>query len=280
MSGDFQDWIGRERLAEDRIDLNRAEGLRVTLESPDPAFAEGRPLPELWHWAYFWEFPPLSGVGPDGHAARGEFLPPLPLPRRMWAGSRLTWHAPLPVGAAARRTSTILKVEQKTGRSGRLAFVTVGHRIEGPGGLAIEEEHDIVYREAAQPGAPPAAGPAPAPAEAPWRREIRPTPVLLFRYSALTFNGHRIHYDQPYATGVEGYPGLIVHGPLLATLMVDLARREAPGRRIAGFAFRARSPIFDTAPFAVCGAPSGDAAAVWVAGPQGELAMQGEVTFG
>ncbi|MEX2629792.1 MAG: MaoC family dehydratase N-terminal domain-containing protein [Tistlia sp.] len=279
MGGDFTGWIGRERSLADRIDANRAEALRVTLESADPAMAEGRPLPELWHWAYFWELPPLSGVGPDGHAARGEFLPPIPLPRRMWAGSRLTWHAPLPVGALAERRSTILKVEEKSGRSGRLAFVTVGHSITGPGGLAIEEEHDIVYREAPAAGAPPPRL-EPAPVTAAWRRELAPSPVLLFRYSALTFNGHRIHYDQPYATGVEGYPGLIVHGPLLATLMVDLARREAAGRRLARFAFRARSPIFDTAPFAVCGEPGAEGATLWIAGPDGALAMQGEVSFG
>ncbi len=279
MSGDFQEWVGREQVASDRIDRNRAEALRATLESKDPPVAEGAALPELWHWAYFWETAPLSGVGRDGHAARGEFLPPVPLPRRMWAGSRLSWHAPLPVGAEATRRSTILGVEQKTGRSGRLAFVTVGHRIEGPQGLAVEEEHDIVYREEASPDAP-APPPEPAPAEAPWRRSIEPGPVLLFRYSALTFNGHRIHYDRPYASGVEGYPGLIVHGPLLATLMVDLARREARGRRIARFSFRARSPVFDTAPFAVCGAPEGETARLWVEGAEGQLAMQGEVGFG
>ena len=277
--GEATDWIGRSRQDRDVIDANRAEGLRVTLESRDPPFTAGAALPELWHWAYFWELPPLSAVGPDGHAARGEFLPPIPLPRRMWAGSRLTWHAPLKIGAEARRTSTVLKVEEKQGRSGRLTFVTVGHRVEGPDGLAVEEEHDIVYREAARPGSPATAAET-APPTAAWRREIRPTPVLLFRYSALTFNGHRIHYDQPYATGVEGYPGLIVHGPLLATLMVELARREAQGRRIARFSFRARSPIFDTGPFSVCGQPGGAAAEVWVTGPAGELAMRGEVTFG
>ncbi len=276
---DWSGWIGRTAEAEDAMDVARANALQATLESEDPEFAAGDFLPPLWHWCYFWQAIPLSGVGRDGHGARGAFLPPIELPRRMWAGSRVTWHEGLPLGAPARRVSTILDVVAKEGRSGPLAFVTVKHEISGAAGLALTEEHDIVYRAAPQPGEAAPAG-RPAPADLPWRREISPDPVLLFRYSALTFNGHRIHYDHPYVTEVEGYPGLIVHGPLLATLMVDLARRAQPARRIAGFSFRALSPIFDTAPFSVAGRPLGESADLWVVNPAGDIAMQGQVVFG
>lgn len=274
----WSEWIGKQEGRQDLLDLNRAEGLRATLESLDAPFKEGAGLPELWHWAYFWSIAPMSKLGYDGHAAKGEFLPPIALPRRMWGGSRLTWHRPLRLGLPAERQSEIKKVAQKEGRSGKLAFVTVGHRYLQEGGLCLEEEHDIVYREAAKPGAV-APSPEPAPETAAWSRQISPDPVLLFRYSALTFNGHRIHYDQPFATGPEGYSGLIVHGPLLATFMVDLARRNAGARKLGSFSFRALSPIFDTAPFGVCGEPDQTGAKLWVSNATGGLAMQGRVDW-
>ncbi|MGF1611831.1 MAG: MaoC family dehydratase N-terminal domain-containing protein [Kiloniellales bacterium] len=273
-------WVGREATADDVIDLQRVAAMQALLDR-DEGLKAGDPLPPLWHWLYFWQTAAQSALGSDGHAARGEFLPPIELPRRMWAGSRLRFPRPLPIGAAATRRSTIASVEEKRGRSGRLAFVTVRHEVAVAGVTCIEEEHDIVYREAPRGDAPPPES-EPAPASAAWRRKIRPDPVLLFRYSALTFNGHRIHYDRTYATEVEGYPGLVVHGPLLATLMVDLARRERPQARIAAFQFRARAPLLDGAPFTLAGAPApdGKSAALWVAGPQGELAMQGSVELG
>ena len=197
------------------------------------------------------------GIGADGHPKRGGFLPDVPLPRRMWAGGRLAYsERAIRVGEAIRRSSEIAKVDVKQGRSGTLVFVLVKHRIEGAGGGSIEEEHDIVYRDAPQKGAP-APTPPSAPTGASWTQTITPDPVLLFRYSALTFNGHRIHYDQPYVTRVEGYPGLIVHGPLISTLLLELLRREQPQRRLVRYSFRAVSPLFDTAPFTVSGAPAG-----------------------
>ena len=283
----LNDWIGRSREAEDRIDPVRVWAMQALLDrAPLPGeggLAEGDPLPPLWHWLAFWDIAPQAGLGPDGHAARGEFLPPVALPRRMWAGSRLRFLRPLPIGASVRRRSTIESIEEKQGRSGALVFVTVGHCLEIDRGLAVEEQHDIVYRAApsaeSAAAAAPAAPAALAPGDADWSRTIEPDPVLLFRYSALTFNGHRIHYDRDYCRAVEGYPGLVVHGPLMATLMVDLARRERPDAGIAAFAFRAKRPIFDTAPFTVAGRAGGDGAAVWVADPQGALAMDGRVTF-
>ena len=275
---ELQDWIGRTHLVEDTADLGRAVALQATLESPEDPLASGDALPELWHWIYFWETVPLSGTGADGHGARGRFLPPIDLPRRMWAGSRLTWLRPLRIGLAMTRQTEIAAIQVKQGRSGRLAFVTLRHVVSDPAGPLLEEEHDIVYREAAEAGESWRPG-APSERNLVWSREIVPSPLLLFRYSALTFNGHRIHYDRPYATEVEGYPALIVHGPLLATCMVDLARRSAPDKRVASFRFRALAPIFDDAPFRVCGDPDDGGADLWVEGFGRSLCMEGRVDW-
>ena len=273
-------WVGREETVADVIDAGRARAMQAALDDRAPPLDVGDPLPPLWHWLYFWTVAPAAALGPDGHPERGGFLPPIELPRRMWAGSRVAFHRPLPLGAQATRRSTITDVTFKAGRSGPLAFVTVRHEIGDGQGPCLADEHDIVYRAAARSGETPRPG-DPAPADASWRREVRADPVLLFRYSALTFNGHRIHYDHPYATGTEGYPGLVVHGPLLATMMVELARARHPEAPIAAFAFRALRPIFDTAPFTVAGRLAGDrsGAELWVADPDGLLAMRGTVEF-
>lgn len=273
----LEDWIGRTGSQDDSIHASQAKMLAATLDL-DEAFAPGDALPPLWHWTYFLPQDLRREIGPDGHRRRGGFLPPVPLPRRMWAGGRLQFHQPLRIGEAATRHSRIESVARKGGKSGELVFVTVSHEISGTRGLALREEHDIVYRGLPAPGtAPPA--PMPAPADAQFETGIVPDPVLLFRYSALTFNGHRIHYDQPYVTREEGYPGLIVHGPLIATLLVGQLRTQAPGRELASFEFRALSPLFDIAPFQVCGRIEGDAARLWARGPQGQLAMQATATF-
>lgn len=271
------DWIGRTETATETLRPFPADALAATLDR-DESYPEGAALPDLWHWLYFLPLHKLSESGRDGHAARGGFLPPVPLPRRMWAGSRFRFQAPLRVGAHATKRSTILKVEEKQGRSGPLCFVTVGHELIDGDTLCIAEEHDIVYREDPAPGAP-APAPQPAPEGSAFHRVISPDPVLLFRYSALTFNGHRIHYDQPYATGVEGYPGLVVHGPLLATLLMDLLRRQDMGR-VTGFAFRALATITDTADFAVHGARQPDGSVrLWARRADGALAMDATATL-
>ncbi len=271
-------WIGRSEESRDTIDPLRARAMQAALDDPGAPLGPGDALPPLWHWLYFWTVAPRADLGPDGHPARGGFLPPIDLPRRMWAGSRVAFPRPLPIGAQATRHSEIADVRLKEGRSGPLAFVTVRHRIGTEEGICIEEEQDLVYGAAPMPGAAPRPG-EPAPATAAWRREIVPDPVLLFRYSALTFNGHRIHYDRKFSTEVESYPGLVVHGPLLATLMVELARRERPEARVARFEFRAERPIFDTAPFVVGGAPApgGTSAEVWIADPEGYYASRGRI---
>jgi 3-methylfumaryl-CoA hydratase len=273
----LQSWVGKAQTLGDDITAASVRALSATLDRDDPAPLPGTALPPLWHWLYFLPQARQSELGPDGHARRGGFLPPVPLPRRMWAGGRLQWMQdnPLRVGEAARRISRIESVTHKAGRSGDLLFVLVKHEVHNATGLAITEEHDIVYRAAAQPGDPV---PAPVAAEqgAGWQREIVPDDVLLFRYSALTFNGHRIHYDRRYVTEVEGYPGLIVHGPLIATLLVDLLRRHAPDAFIKSFNFKAVRPTFDLQPFRLNGQPSEDGKTVrlWAEDHDGWLTMQ------
>ncbi|MDR2856612.1 MAG: MaoC family dehydratase N-terminal domain-containing protein [Novosphingobium sp.] len=261
MSEDFSAWVGKSEELVDVLEPGRSNALRAALGETE-ALAAGAELPLLHHWLYFWNVQPPAGLGVDGHPAKGGFLPPVSLPRRMWAGGRLTFHAPLLLGESVTRTSTILKVEAKSGKSGNLVFVTVEHRLAGAQGLAITEEQDIVYRE------PAAAGAIPGPADtgevpaAAWRREIAPDPVLLFRYSALTMNGHRIHYDRPYAMNEEAYPALVVHGPLQATLLADLAVRNLGGK-IATFDFRGMSPAFDGTRLHVCGDANETGASLW-----------------
>jgi 3-methylfumaryl-CoA hydratase len=276
----MRDWIGKSQTTEDLIAPWPVRGLSATLDEKDPDPKTGDALPPLWHWLYFHDPALQSKLGPDGHAERGDFLPPIMLPRRMWAGSRFVFNGPpLRIGETASRKSEIKSIEPKTGSSGAMVFVTVQHTLSGSGGTAFVEEHDIVYREAAKPGEA-ARPPKPAPTDPTWSKTIMPDPVLLFRYSALTFNGHRIHYDYPYVTGVEGYPGLIVHGPLLGTLQIELARRSNPGKTPATFEFRALSPVFAGAAFTV-GArrDANGAVTTWIANPQGGLAQQGKVTF-
>ena len=272
----LREWIGSSETATDVITATPYAALSATLDRPAERPPAGTRLPALWHWLYFLPLYRQSEVGPDGHARRGGFLPPVPLPRRMWAGSQLEFHRPLRVGDAVTRTSTIVDVAEKTGRTGLLVFCKVRHEIRrnDEPGVALTEFHDIVYREAPKPGdvAPP---PQAAPAKAAWEKKWVPDDVLLFRYSALTFNGHRIHYDRRYVTEVEGYPGLVVHGPLIATLLLDLLRRQLPEAEVARYEFRAVRPIFDINCFFVCGEPLPDGKGfhLWAKDHEGWLTM-------
>ena len=272
---DVTDWIGRTETLHDEIAAASLRAWSATLDRDDPPPARGTPLPPLAHWAYFLPTHRMSEMGPDGHAKRGGFLPPVPLPRRMWAGGRLVWNTanPLRVGDDAQRRSRIASVRQKSGRSGELVFVTVVHEFHNVAGLALTEEHDIVYRDAPQPG-DPVPPPTRAPTDATWQRELVPDDVLLFRYSAVTFNAHRIHYDRRYVTKVEGYSGLIVHGPLIATLLVDLARRQMPQAILTHFEFTAVRPTFDGRIMRVCGKPQGNSIALWAEDHEGWLTMK------
>ena len=279
----LQTWQGKTEVLDDLIAPAPLRALSATLDREDPLPQAGAELPPLWHWLFFLPHHRQSEIGPDGHAKRGGFLPPVPLPRRMWAGGRLHWHAPLRVGDAVQRVSTIESVTHKSGRSGDLLFVLVKHEVHNAHGLCLTEEHDIVYRPAAQPGDPV---PAPVAAEkqATWQRDITPDDVLLFRYSALTFNGHRIHYDRKYVTEVEGYPGLIVHGPLIATCLVDVVRRHTT-RPIRSFAFKALRPTFECSDqriMRVCGETdaNGTTVRLWAQDHEGWLTMQATAELG
>ena len=269
----LQEWIGKTETRSDIVTAAPVAALAATLdiERDDPK--PGDALPPLWHWLYFLPFDRQSELGPDGHARRGGFLPAVDLPRRMWAGGRMQFHRALRVGQAVTRVSRIADITYKQGRSGPLVFVLVRHEISNGEGLALTEEHDIVYRGHSKASGP-ASDPRPAPSDAQWERTIHPDDVLLFRYSALTFNGHRIHYDRRYATEVEGYPGLVVHGPLLATLLMDLIRENRPAATVTQFEFRAVSPVFDTGPFIVAGKLKDDRTiALWANDGAGSLAM-------
>jgi len=272
----LQGWVGRTETVSDVATATPYAALSATLDWPPERPPAGTPLPALWHWLYFLPLHRQSEIGPDGHARRGGFLPPVPLPRRMWAGSQFAFHRPLRIGDAISRVSTIADVTEKSGRTGRLVFVRVRHEIgrEGEPGPAITEYHDIVYREAPKPG-DIAPAPKPAPARSEWEHKWVPDDVLLFRYSALTFNGHRIHYDRRYVTEVEGYPGLIVHGPLIATLLLDLLRRQMPDAELARYEFRAVRPTFDINHFFVCGEPQPDGKTfrLWAKDHEGWLTM-------
>jgi 3-methylfumaryl-CoA hydratase len=269
------DWIGRSEAREDQITPAPIAALSATLDREPVRPAAGTPIPALWHWLYFLPLGRQSEIGPDGHAKRGGFLPPVPLPRRMWASSQLRFDQPLCVGDSIQRVSRIESVNEKSGRSGRLVFVKVKHEVRANGGSepALTEFHDIVYRDAPKPGDVAAASQA-AP-KAAFEKKWVPDDVLLFRYSALTFNGHRIHYDRRYVTEVEGYPGLIVHGPLQATLLHDLLRWQVPDARVATFEFRALRPLFDLHPFSVCGAPLDDGKTfhLWTRDHEGAVTM-------
>lgn len=269
-------WIGRTELSRDTVSVWPTLALSQALDHGD-APGLGTQLPPLWHWLFFLPTHKSNELGYDGHARLGGFLPPVPLPRRMWAGGRLRFERLLRVGENAERKSRIADISFKTGRSGSLAFVLVRHTIHGDQGARIDEEHDIVYRAAPVEGAG-TPQPQPAPALAQWTREVAPDPVLLFRYSALTFNGHRIHYDRDFCRS-EAYPGLVVHGPLIATLLLDLLHQKMPVARVSEFSFKAVSPLFDIHSFSLNGRIDDTKVTLWALNHHGELAMTASATL-
>jgi 3-methylfumaryl-CoA hydratase len=275
----LKEWIGQRETDVDYVTIPAVHRLAATLDRDDPPPAIGDPLPVGWHQILFPRVVRQSQIGPDGHPQRGDFLPPVPLPRRMFAGKRITFHAPLCVGDEVRRDSVIQYVTIKQGRSGQMVFVTVKTDISSPRGLAITEEQDIVYRADPDPNAPPPP-PQKAPGIAVWKRTVTPDPVLLFRYSALTFNGHRIHYDHPYVTGTEGYPDLVMNGGLTTLLVFELARTHA-STPLSYMSSRNVRPLFVNRPFTLCGEPSVDnrTARLWVVDQDDALALSAEAEF-
>lgn len=275
---DLDDWVGRTQHTDDVLYPTPVRALAMTLDQPDLDVADGSRLPVLWHWLYFLPLVPTSGLGTDGHPRRGGFLPPVALERRMWAGGRLRFHRDLQVGESVMKTSQIVSVATKQAKVGDMVLLTVRHTVSTVDGLAVEEEQDIVYL--AKPTSARTPPPDPVPAEAEWTERRVVDPVLLFRFSALTFNSHRIHYDLPYATQDELYPGLVVHGPLQAVLLMEAAQRHHPTRRVATFAFRAARPLFAHDDVAVSGWTANDGhLEVVTANGDGDVAMRAQVTW-
>lgn len=274
----LRQWVGREQVAEQALEPFAAVAMSGLLDrAAPPALGDALPLP--WHWLYFLDAPARATTGVDGHPMRGGFLPPVPLPRRMWAAGTLQCDAPLRIGAPARKRSTVRSVDLKEGRSGPLVFVTVDHLLEQDGQTCIREEQTIVYREAPSAPAPLPPGEK-ATKTAQWSATLQPDPALLFRFSALTYNGHRIHYDRDYAVREEFYPALVVHGPLLATALLDLLDRGRPGVPVRSFTFRALRPAFDTDTLQLCAVAEGDAVELWTQDAQGQVGMTARATLG
>ncbi|MBO6827639.1 MAG: MaoC family dehydratase N-terminal domain-containing protein [Sneathiella sp.] len=276
MKKNLQDWVGNSEERREIIHQQSLDGFAALMDQdvPAPTF-----VPPGVHWMYFLPTTKQSDLAIDGHSYKGGFLPPVDLPRRMWAGGRIRFFRPLQSGDCVDKTSTVTSVTEKEGRTGKLVFVTVDHKISDADGVYIEEETDIVFRDAPAEGAPVKA-PELAPNDAEFEQIITPDPVMLFRYSALTYNGHRIHYDRDYVTGEEGYPGLLVHGPLIGTLLMKLASENMPGKSLKSFDFRNQNPIFDTAPFTLCGKKLDEnTCEVWAKGPNGELAVRATAKF-
>ena len=290
---DFAPWIGKRQTVSDIISPVQVRQMAATLndaarmQQPDCA-----PLPAGWHWLYFNPLEIQSRLGPDGHPARGDFLPPVALERRMWAGSRLAWQRPFEVGMSIQKDSEILKISHKTGRSGDMVFVTLAHRYSDARGIILEEEHDIVYRDtpsADEIAALQALGEKIRAGQHSFERQgrhvqaVQPDPVMLYRYSAATFNGHRIHYDVDYCRSVEGYPGLVVHGPLIATLLLNFAENQVePGRFIRTFEFKALRPTFDLSGFHLHAAPADGADGglnIWSTNNTGQVGLDGRITL-
>ena len=271
----LRSWIGKSRDDEDVISARHARLMAATVDHPHPdRIRDGEPLPPLWHWIYFLEGLPPGELGRDGHPARGGFLPPVPLANRMWAGGRLAFLAPVPIGATVRKESNILAVDHKTGKAGDLVFVTVLHELKSLAGeLLVREEHDIVYKEASPP--PPRGTAIPAPPGSGPSRTFKPDSTMLFRYSALTFNGHRIHYDQDYCRNVEGYANLVIHGPLTATMLAAFAQEASDGT-LHEFSYRALRPALLGDDLAFSASIDGDRVSLVARLDDGASCMQAE----
>jgi len=275
MTTDVQDWLGKTQTREAIIDTRQTELLAITLDRAVPEL--GAALPLCWQWAWFNDAQRADELGRDGHPKRGGFLPPVELPRRMWAGGSMEIVKSLKVGNLVRKVSTIDAIKERDGNSGKLCIVTVGHDYFDGDELCIREKQNLVFREDPKTDAPKLTAPVP-PKGAEVRCEVAPNPVLMFRYSALTFNGHRIHYDVDYARDVEGYPALVFHAPLTAAMLSEMAT-ELGGKPLTKFEYRATSPLFCNETFNICGKRDGDTVLVWAETPDGGQAMLAEAVL-
>jgi 3-methylfumaryl-CoA hydratase len=280
---DLKRHIGTRQTTADVITATPANLLRIAFDRPEPEFQDGDPLPPGWHVLYFLpRFAPRD-LRPDGAPAGSGVIPAMPLPRRMFAGQTLRFHRPLRIGQSVTQETELTDISTKRGGTGTLVFTTVVNRISGPDGLAVEDERRTVFREEVKAGDKnQAPRREPVPTDAPWRRSVTVDPVLLFRFSALTFNSHRIHYDRQWAMETEGYPALVVHGPLTQTLLIDFARDNTRGRTITSFTTQARAPLFENTPFELRGRPTqtpSNGGELWAVTPEGTVAMNAQVTL-
>ena len=270
------EWINKTTEVEDTIRLQPANFMEATLNRP-PKLKEGDNLPPLWHWIYFLEAKPESDLGRDAHPKKGDFLPPIHLPRRMWAGGRFTFCNDLIIGEKAKKITTIRKIVEKEGSAGPLCFITLEHKIYSKEEISIIEEQDLVYLQDQQ-GSKSLPLAQNNPERPDFSQEIHPSEILLFRYSALTFNGHRIHYDLDYARNVEGYDGLVFHGPLTATLLLDLALKEK-NKPIKKYSFRGTAPLSNLDCFWIEGKSENDSTILWARRKDGVVAMKAKAEF-
>lgn len=275
----FAEWIGNKQISEDRCEQRSVQMLQALFNKKDLTVKE---TPHLFHWINFPHVVDQSEISTDGHPKKGDFLPPIPFPRRMWAGSRLEFIKPIIVGQDLRRVSEIADIQFKQGKTTDLYFVTVNHAIYANDELVIKEQQDIVYKpdtDTNQKMSVSKTSVASSPLNYSFKQQYTVDTTALFRYSALTFNGHKIHYDRPYATQVEGYPGLVVHGPLLATFLMQTLQNKYPEKVIKKFEFRALKPVFDFNEFYICGDVQEQNAELWIEHLDGQIAMKAKATF-
>ncbi|MEM6682452.1 MAG: MaoC family dehydratase N-terminal domain-containing protein [Pseudomonadota bacterium] len=275
-NGQWEDWVGTSQTLDDTCVPTPALAMAATLGRPVD-FASDMPMPHPWLWLYFLPLASASDMGTDGHPKRGGFLPSIAQPRRMWAGSRMAMHDAARIGDPLTKVSTITAVTEKQGGAGEMVFVTVQHEVSAAGRRVLSEQQDIVYMNIPPRFTPPKAKPLPTDCD--WTETVPLDPVLLFRFSALTFNGHRIHYDRPYAMDVENYPGLVVHGPLQAILLYDAACRQSPGKIPATFSFRGIHPLFEHDSVSLNGRMDGDVLELMTANQDGTICMQAKLTW-
>ena len=276
---DLKHHVGRKETSTDVVTAAQANLLRLTFGRPEPELKDGDALPPGWHVIYFTPRVATTDLRPDGTPAHSGVMPDMPLPRRMFAGQGFRFHRPLRIGQTLRQETELTDVALKSGATGTMVFTTVVSRISGPDGLAIEDERRIVYREEVKAGERnQAPRREPAPSETPWRRTVTAEPIVLFRFSALTFNSHKIHYDRQWATETEGYPALVVHGPFTQTLLIDFARDHTGGRAFKSFTTQARAPLFEGTPFELRGRLSADESRceLWAVTPEGTVAMSAQ----
>ena len=271
---DWQNWLGKSSTSDSYLNVEQANRMAATLDR-DPAFQTGDELPPAWHWLYFHDIVKASDLGLEGHPQLGIAMPPVPLRRRMWAGGSFVFHIPMRLGDTVQRTSIIRSITPKEGRSGPLYFVSIEHTLTTKDELNLVEEQTIVYRELSSDAKPGQAQPAPTNAD--YSQSYALNSIALFRYSALTFNGHRIHYDVDYCREVEGYPNLVIHGPLIATLLLDLYRQQ--GRPLKRFSYQAKSPLFLPHAFTLNGKTDDHSARLWASNHEGGLAMEANAAF-